>query len=236
MWKKQSIGAKKVADLTAKRDVRFLEKLWKEKGLTEKTAQVVLSASVRPLMGAAVGYWFGKLWAHDDDNLNKWMMLGATLALTHKGIQASKIIPGQSKSMIQNLLYRDATKFSFQKVRELTSTTTSSKLAAIGGETEKIGLQLLENIDSAFAKNSVTQRADNLMRQWQLRTANVNRPYNLNEQAQALSVIRGSKEKVTSRVKTLASKLEKELQDFKKLREEAGIFSLNVNSGMLMEI
>ena len=236
LWKKQSIGAKKVADLTAKRDVRFLEKLWKEKGLTEKTAQVVLSASVRPLMGAAVGYGFGKLWGPDDANLNKWMLVGATLGLTHKGIQASKIIPGQSKSMIQNLLYRDATKFSFQKVRELTSTTTSSKLAAIGGETEKIGLQLLENIDSAFAKNSVTQRADNLMRQWQLRTANVNRPYNLNEQAQALSVIRGSKEKVTSRVKTLASKLEKELQDFKKLREEAGIFSLNEKTGKLMEI
>ena len=236
LWKKQSIGAKKVADLTAKRDVRFLEKLWKEKGLTEKTAQVVLSASVRPLMGAAVGYGFGKLWGPDDANLNKWMLVGATLGLTHKGIQASKIIPGQSKSMIQNLLYRDATKFSFQKVRELTSTTTSSKLAAIGGETEKIGLQLLENIDSAFAKNSVTQRSDNLMRQWQLRTANVNRPYNLNEQAQALSVIRGSKEKVTSRVKTLASKLEKELQDFKKLREEAGIFSLNEKTGKLMEI
>jgi len=236
LWKKQSIGAKKVADLTAKRDVRFLEKLWKEKGLTEKTAQVVLSASVRPLMGAAVGYGFGKLWGPDDANLNRWMLVGATLGLTHKGIQASKIIPGQSKSMIQNLLYRDATKFSFQKVRELTSTTTSSKLAAIGGETEKIGLQLLENIDSAFAKNSVTQRSDNLMRQWQLRTANVNRPYNLNEQAQALSVIRGSKEKVTSRVKTLASKLEKELQDFKKLREEAGIFSLNEKTGKLMEI
>ena len=236
LWKKQSIASKKVIDLTSKRDVQFLEKLWKQKGLTEKTAQVVLSASVRPLMGAATGYGFGTLWGPEDTNLNNWMLVGASLGGISKGIQASKIIPGQSKSMIQKLLYQDATKFSFQKVRELTSTTTSSKLAAIGGETEKIGLQLLEGIDSSFAKNSVTQRADNLMKQWQIRTANVNKPYSLEEQAKALSVIRGSKANVSSRVNNLAKKLEKELQDFKILREEAGIFSLNEKTGKLMEV
>ena len=244
LWKKNSIISKKVIDETVKRDVLFLEKLWKQKGLTEKTAQVVLSASIRPLMGAATAYGFGKLWGPDDANLSRWMLVGASLGGISKGIQASKVIPGTSKSKIQNLLYRDGTKYAFQKVRELTSTTTSTKLASIGGSTEKIGLQLLEGIDSSVAKNSITQRADNLLRQWQLRTANVNRPYSLNEQAAALSIIRGSKQKVfkiggkdvTNRVNTLASKLEKELIDFKKLREEAGIFSLNEKSGKLMEI
>ena len=236
LWRKNSILGKQVVDETVKRDVKFLEKLWQQKGLTEKTAQVVLSASVRPLMGAATGYGFGTLWGPEDANLNNWMLVGASLGGISKGIQASKIVPGQSKNMIQKLLYQDATKFSFQKVRELTSTTTSSKLAAIGGETEKIGLQLLEGIDSSFAKNSVTQRADNLMRQWQIRTANVNRPYSLDEQAKALSVIRGSKANVSNRVNTLAKKLEKELQDFKILREEAGIFSLNEKTGKLMEV
>jgi len=244
LWKKNSIISKKVIDETVKRDVLFLEKLWKQKGLTEKTAQVVLSASIRPLMGAATAYGFGKLWGPDDANLSRWMLVGASLGGISKGIQASKVIPGTSKSTIQNLLYRDGTKYAFQKVRELTSTTTSTKLASIGGSTEKIGLQLLEGIDSSVAKNSITQRADNLLRQWQLRTANVNRPYSLNEQAAALSIIRGSKQKVfkiggkdvTNRVNTLASKLEKELIDFKKLREEAGIFSLNEKSGKLMEI
>ncbi len=236
LWKRNSLISKKVIDETAKRDVQFLEKLWKEKGLTEKTAQVVLSASIRPLMGAATGYGFGKLWGPDDANLNNWMLVGASLGGISKGIQASKTLPGQSKNMIQRLLYQDATKFTFQKVRELTSTTTSTKLAAIGGETEKIGLQLLEGIDSSFAKNSVTQRAENLLQTWRLRTANVNKPYSLDEQALALSVIRGSKAKVSNRVKTLAGKLEKELQDFKKLREEAGIFSLNEKTGKLMEI
>ena len=243
LWKKQSAASKQVVDLTAKRDVQFLEKLWKEKGLTEKTAQVVLSASVRPLMGAAVGYGFGKLWGPDDANLNRWMLVGATIGLTHKGIQASRIIPGQSKSMIQNLLYKDATKFSFQKVRELTSTTTSSKLAAIGGETEKIGLQLLEGIDSSVAKFSTTQRADNLAREWQSRTFNIinnnGKVYTEAEQELALSVIRGFKgtnKNITPRVSSLVKKLEKELIDFKKLREDAGIFSLNEKTGKLMEI
>ena len=236
LWKKNSLISKKVIDETVKRDVEFLEKLWKEKGLTEKTAQVVLSASIRPLMGAATGYGFGKLWGPDDANLNNWMLVGASFGGISKGIQASKTLPGQSKNMIQRLLYQDATKFTFQKVRELTSTTTSTKLAAIGGETEKIGLQLLEGIDSSFAKNSVTQRAENLLQTWRLRTANVNKPYSLDEQALALSVIRGSKAKVSNRVKTLASKLEKELQDFKKLREEAGIFSLNEKTGKLIDI
>ena len=86
------------------------------------------------------------------------------------------------------------------------------------------------------SRNSVTQRAEDLLQTWRLRTANVNKPYSLDEQALALSVIRGSKAKVSTRVNTLANKLTKELQDFKKLREEAGIFSLNEKTGKLMEV
>jgi len=236
LWKRQSEIAKNISDETAKRNTQFLEKLWKEKSLTAKTAQVVLASSIRPLMGAAVGYGFGKLWGPDDANLSNWMLVGATLGGIQKSIQASKILPGQSKNMIQRLLYQDATKFTFQKARELTSTTTSSKLSAIGGDTEKIGLQLLEGIDSAFARSSVTQRADTLFRQWQRRTLNVVKPYSLDEQAAALAKIRGSKAKYSSRVNTLAKKLEKELQDFKKLREDAGIFSIDEKTGRLIDI
>jgi len=236
LWKSQAEAAKKNIDLVAQRDVQFLEKLWKEKALYEKTAQVVLSASVRPLMGAAVGYGFGKLWGPDDANLNKWMLIGASFGATHKLVQASKILPGQSKSMLQRLLYRDATKIAFQKVRELTSTTTSSKLASIGGETEKIGLQLLETIDSSLAKFSAAQRSDNLRREWMMRASNIVRPYSQTEEALAISVIRGSKEKVSTRVQTLANKLEKELIAFRKLHNDAGIFSLDEVTGKLMTI
>ena len=236
LWKKQSEISKKVIDETTKRNTQFLEKLWKEKSLTEKTVKVVLASSIRPLMGASVAYGFGKLWGPDDANLSNWMLVGATLGGIQKGIQASKILPGQSKNLIQRMLYQDATKYTFQKVRELTSTTTSSKLASIGGDTEAIGLQLLEGIDSPFARSTVTQRADNLLREWQLRIANIVRPYSLDEQSKAISKIRGSKAKTTSRVNTLAKNIEQELQDFKALREKAGIFSLDEKTGRLVDI
>ena len=71
--------SKKVIDETTKRNTQFLEKLWKEKSLTEKTVKVVLASSIRPLMGASVAYGFGKLWGPDDANLSNWMLVGATL-------------------------------------------------------------------------------------------------------------------------------------------------------------
>ena len=42
------------------------------------------------------------------------------------------MLPKYTKNLLQRIIYRDATKLSFQKARELTSTTTSSKLSAIG--------------------------------------------------------------------------------------------------------
>ena len=232
LWEKQSAASKKAIDLAAKRDVMFLEKLWNEKSLTEKTAQIVLATSVRPLFGGGVGYAFGKLWGGDDANLSNWFLTGATLGAIQKGIQASKILPGQSKNMLQRLLYTDARQVAFQKVRELTSTTTSSKLAAIGGETEKIGLQLLENIDSSISKFSVARRAEDLFQTWKLRAFNVAQGYSEAEQAAALSIVRGSKAKVfaglnTTRVNALANKIRKELSDFTNLRQNAGLFSLD---------
>ena len=50
------------------------------------------------------------------------------------------------------------------RVRELTSTTTFSKLASIGGETEKIGLMLLEGVDASLSPNSATAVAIDVLR------------------------------------------------------------------------
>ena len=117
-------------------------------------------------MGGAVGATFGKLWGPEDTNVSNWFWAGATLGAIHKGVMASKILPGQSKNMLQRLLYQDGTKLAFQKVRELTSTTTASKLSALRGDAERICLMLLENVDSSFLKNSVVRRSDNLYRTW----------------------------------------------------------------------
>ena len=225
--KRKSAASKKLTDTISKRDVFFLEQMWKEKNLFSKGIQLVLASTIRPVMGGGVGYAFGKLWGPEDANLDKWFWTGATLGAIHKGVMASKILPGQSKNLIQRVIYTDATKLAFQKVRELTSTTTASKLSALGGESEKIGLMLLENIDSSFTKNSVARRADTLYRTWQRRAFEMVAPYNQQEQALALSIVRGNQAKVSTRVNKLANTLRDELVKFKKLYNEAGIFSIN---------
>jgi len=240
LWESTAATRKSINDANAKRDVLFLEKLWKEKSLTEKTAQALLSASVKPLMGAGIGWSLGKLWGPEDTNLGTWMMVGASLGATQKAIQASKILPGQSKNLLQRIIYRDAIKFSFQKARELTSTTTSSKLAAIGGETEQIGLQLLEGIDSSFARSSVTQRADTLLRTWQRQAFDIiqrkpGQVYSQADQDLALAIVRGSKTKGNPAANQLAKRIETELKNFKRLYNDAGIFSLD-DKGKLVDI
>jgi len=226
LWNKQSAASKEVTDAIAKRDVHFLEELWKAKSLTQKTSQIILTSSVRPLMGGAVGATFGKLWGPEDTNVSNWFWAGATLGAIHKGVMASKILPGQSKNMLQRLLYQDGTKLAFQKVRELTSTTTASKLSALGGDAERIGLMLLENVDSSFLKNSVVRRADNLYRTWQRNAFAMVEGYNAQEQKLALEAVRGSKAKVSARVNKLADTLKKELNKFQDLYNKAGIYSI----------
>ena len=103
------------------------------------------------------------------------------------------------------------------KVRELTSTTTASKLSALGGDAERIGLMLLENVDSSFLKNSVVRRADNLYRTWQRNAFAMVEGYSAQEQKLALEAVRGSKAKVSARVNNLADTLKKELNKYQDL-------------------
>jgi hypothetical protein len=79
LWNEISKNSKAVTDLTAKRDFIMLKKLKETKSFTRNAAEAVISASVRPAMGAGIGYAFGRLWGEDDANLNNWMMAGAAL-------------------------------------------------------------------------------------------------------------------------------------------------------------
>ena len=53
--KRKSAASKKLTDTIAKRDVFFLEQMWKEKNLFSKGIQLVLASTVRPVMGGGVG-------------------------------------------------------------------------------------------------------------------------------------------------------------------------------------
>jgi len=223
--KKQSSLLQKENDLIAKRDIKILEKLRQNESLTDAGIRYVLSASTRPLFGAGVGYAFGTLWGAEDDDINKWIIGGATLGALQKGIKASKVLTVGDKNLSTNLLNNEAVKLTLQKLRELTATTTATKLEAFGGKTEQLGKILLQNIDSPYAKNSVSKVADEIQRTWTTRAVNIAKPFTKPEQANALNSLRGSKITLSANEKKLKGNIQTYLDDFKKLYNDAGIFS-----------
>ena len=224
LWKQTAAEERKLTDLVAKRDYTILKKLKESKSLTRNLAEAVVSASIRPALGAGIGYAFGRLWGGDDANLNNWMLTGASLGALNKLIQRSgTVFATGEKNFLENLIYNNATKNAFQKVRELTATTTSSKLKAIGGETEKIGMKLFQEIDSPVSKFSASAVSDRLKLLYSNRAFKLIAGTTQDEQAAAIRIVRGSKEKGTPKIQKLANDIRKYLDDFYKEYTDVGI-------------
>ncbi|MEL0115227.1 MAG: phage tail tip lysozyme [Gammaproteobacteria bacterium] len=224
LWKQTAAEEKKLTDLVAKRDYTILKKLKEQKSLSRNLAEAVISASIRPALGAGIGYAFGRLWGGEDANLNNWMLTGASLGALNKLIQRSgTVFATGEKNFLENLIYNNATKNAFQKVRELTATTTSSKLKAIGGETEKIGMKLFQEIDSPVSKFSASAVSDRLKLIYSNRAFKLVAGTTAEEQAAAIRIVRGSKEKATPKIQKLADNIRKYLDDFYKEYTDVGI-------------
>lgn len=224
LWKQTAANEKQITDLVAKRDYTVLKKLKEQKSLTQNLAEAVISASVRPALGASIGYAFGRLWGGDDANLNNWMITGASLGALNKLIQRSgTVFATGEKNLLENLIYNNATRNAFQKVRELTATTASTKLKAIGGETEKIGMKLFQELDSPVSRFSASAIADKLKLDYSNRAFALIANTTQNEQAAAIRIARGSKEKATPKIEKLANDIRKYLDDFRKEYTDVGI-------------
>jgi len=224
LWAEIQKNSKAVTDLTSKRDFLMLKKLKESQSLTKNLSQAVVSASVRPAMGAGIGYAFGRLWGEDDANLNNWMLTGAALGGLNKLVQRSgTVFATGEKNFLEKIIYNNATRLSFQKVRELTATTTSTKLKAIGGETEQIGSKLFQELDSPLSKFSSSAIADKIKQDYSNRAFNLIKNTTGNEQVAAIRIARGSKEKATPKIKKLATDIKKYLDDFRKEYTDVGI-------------
>jgi len=224
LWNDISKNSKAVTDLTAKRDFIMLKKLKETKSFTRNAAEAVISASVRPAMGAGIGYAFGRLWGEDDANLNNWMMAGAALGGLNKLVQRSgTVFATGEKNLLENIIYNNATRNVFQKVRELTATTTSTKLKALGGETEKIGTKLFQELDSPLSKFSASAISDKIKQDYSNRAFQLIAGTNADEQTAAVRIARGSKEAASRKVKTLANNIRKFLDDFREEYTSVGI-------------
>jgi GH24 family phage-related lysozyme (muramidase) len=224
LWNEISKNSKAVTDLTAKRDYTMLKKLKETKSFTRNAAEAVISASIRPAMGAGIGYTFGRLWGEDDANLNNWVMVGAALGGLNKLVQRSgTVFATGEKNLLENIIYNNATRNAFQKVRELTATTTSTKLKALGGETEKIGMKLFQELDSPVTKFSASGIADKIKQDYSNRAFELIKNTTADEQRAAVRVARGSKESVSGKVNTLAKNIRTFLDDFRNEYTSVGI-------------
>jgi GH24 family phage-related lysozyme (muramidase) len=224
LWNEISKNSKAVTDLTAKRDYTMLKKLKETKSFTRNAAEAVISASIRPAMGAGIGYTFGRLWGEDDANLNNWVMVGAALGGLNKLVQRSgTVFATGEKNLLENIIYNNATRNAFQKVRELTATTTSTKLKALGGETEKIGMKLFQELDSPVTKFSASGIADKIKQDYSNRAFELIKNTTADEQRAAVRVARGSKESVSGKVNTLAKNIRTFLDEFRNEYTSVGI-------------
>jgi 2-polyprenyl-3-methyl-5-hydroxy-6-metoxy-1,4-benzoquinol methylase len=224
LWADISAKSKPITDLLAKRDYIYIKKIKEQQGLTRNMVEAVISASVRPALGAGVGYAFGKLWGGEDANLNNWMMSGAALGGLNKLIQRSgKVFSTGEKNFLEGVIFNNATRTIFQKARELTATTTLTKLKAFGGGSEKIGMKLFQEIDSPVSKFSSAAISDNLKQKYSLEISKLIRNTNEAEQEAAIRIVRGSKEKASSKVNNLADGIKNFLNNFQKEYNSVGI-------------
>lgn len=224
LWADISAKSKPITDLLAKRDYIYLKKIKEQQGLTRNLAEAVVSASIRPTLGAGIGYAFGRLWGGEDANLNNWIMTGAALGGLNKLIQRSgTVFATGEKKFLENIIYNNATRNIFEKARELTATTTITKLKALGGGSEKIGMRLFQEIDSPISKFSSAAISDNLKQKYSLEIGKLIKNTSLNEQEAAIRIVRGSKEKANIKVNELANGIRKFLNNFKDEYTSVGI-------------
>jgi len=223
-WKKISVKERELIDLQSKREYTFLKLLKKNQSLTRRTAEFAIGMSLRPAFGAGVGYAFGRLWGKEDQELSNWMWTGAALGATQKLISRSgKVFSTGERNMLDKVIFNEATKLSFQKVRELLSTTSATKLKAFGGETEKIGLKLFQNLDGPVSQNSASGYADRLRRDFASKAFEISGKLNAVENSAAIRIVRGSKEKSSQKVSTAAKEIKKWLNDFRNEYTKVGL-------------
>tara|TARA_E500000318_G_scaffold20738_3_gene21271 strand:+ start:1726 stop:6045 length:4320 start_codon:yes stop_codon:yes gene_type:complete len=227
IYKSQVPKIQKYAELIANRNGKILEKLKEQDNAVDFAVKYVLSATTKPLIGGAAGLTGGVLFGDEDTNLLGFFIAGAALGKTQSYIQASKKFAIGDKNKILNAIDSDMVKLTLQQVRALTSATSSTKLATYGGPTEQIGKMLLQTIDDPVSQKSVVANAEKLTKEYFRKAYNLVQGYSPDEQAAAVSIVRGKKinNDTPEKVVTLSKEIQNYLKDFKKLYNDSGFFS-----------
>ena len=224
LYKELSKNDRQVTELQSKRGFIFLKKLKEQQGLTRNTMEFIVGATLRPAFGATAGYAFGRLWGAEDTDLNNWIKAGAALGGLNKLVQRSgKVFATGERNILDKIIFNQATKLSFQKVRELTSTTAATKLKAFGGDTEKIGMKLFQNLDDEFSSTSASAVSDRIKQTYTNRAFEIVKNLSKADQDLAIKTVRGSKEKGTTASNKAAKGIQRWLDDFRNDYTNVGI-------------
>jgi len=224
LYKELSKNDRQVTELQAKRGFIFLKKLKEQQGLTRNTAEFVVGATLRPAFGATAGYAFGTLWGSEDSELNNWIKAGAALGGLNKLVQRSaKVFATGERNFLDKIIFNEATKLSFQNVRILTSTTAATKLKAFGGDTEKIGMKLFQNLDDEFSSTSASAVSDRIKQTYTNKAFKIVENLSKADQDLAIKTVRGSKDKGTTASNKAAKGIQRWLDDFRNDYTNVGI-------------
>ena len=224
---KQQDKLKQWSELVAKRQTKILEALRKDETKIDWAVRGLLSATVRPLVGAGAGTVGGILFGDEETDLMYWAAAGAMAGQMQKMIQRSAKFGTQlEKGKILGLIDREMTQLTMQRVRDFMSATSASKLNSYGGATEKISKMLFREVDSPVQEKSVIAVAEQMQRYFNRKAYDITKNYSVAELEAANSILRGKQitKDTSERVITLSKNVRSYIDEFKNLSESAGFF------------
>jgi hypothetical protein len=225
---KQSKKLDKWSELVANRNTKILEALKKDETKIDWAVRSLLSATVRPLVGAGMGATGGILFGDEETDLMYWIAGGAMAGQMQKMIQrSSKFGTNLEKGKVLGIIDREWTQLTMQKVRDLMSGTSSSKLNSYGGATEKISKMLFREVDSPVQEKSAIAVAEQMQRYYFRKINDITKGYTDDEIAAAVSINRGKQltKDTPSNVEKLSKDLRSYMDEFKDLYNSSGFFS-----------
>jgi GH24 family phage-related lysozyme (muramidase) len=225
---KQSKKLDKWSELVANRNTKILEALKKDETKIDWALRSLLSATVRPLVGAGMGATGGILFGDEETDLMYWIAGGAMAGQMQKMIQrSSKFGTNLEKGKVLGIIDREWTQLTMQKVRDLMSGTSASKLNSYGGATEKISKMLFREVDSPVQEKSAIAVAEQMQRYYFRKINDITKGYTDDEIAAAVSINRGKQltKDTPSNVEKLSKDLRSYMDEFKDLYNSSGFFS-----------
>jgi len=224
----QSKKLDKWGELVANRNVKILEALKKNETKFDWAVRGLLSATVRPLVGAGMGATGGILFGDEETDLMYWIAAGAMAGQMQKMVQrSSKFGTNLEKGKVLGIIDREFTQLTMQKVRDLMSGTSASKLNSYGGATEKISKMLFREIDSPVQEKSAIAVAEQMQRYYFAKINKITTGYTDDEIAAAVSINRGKQltKDTPTNVEKLSTDLRNYMDEFKSLYNDSGFYS-----------